>query len=117
MNTNESHPEYRASFNHIEADMRDAEEKAKRGDAAGAAAATQMLMNDVIAGQYRFGNDPNYMKSLNQELIDQKLLPSGFELTGIQHTDKGNYLKMKETKYGNSFYVGREEIQRVTPKN
>jgi hypothetical protein len=117
MNSNESHPEYKASFNRIEGDLKDAEEKAKHGDAAGAAAATQALMNDVIAAQYRFGNDPNYMKSLNQELVDQKLLPPGFELNGTQHTDKGNYLKMKETQYGNSFFVGRDDIQRITPKN
>jgi hypothetical protein len=117
MNSNESHPEYRASFNRIEADMREAEEKTKHGDVAGAAAAAQLLINDVIAGQYRFGNDPNYMKNLNQELVDQKLLPSGFELTGTQHTDKGTYLKMKEKQFGNSFYVGRDEMQRIIPKN
>jgi hypothetical protein len=116
MSSTESHPEYSTSFNRIESDMKDAEDRQKRGDAAGASAAAGNLINDVIAAQYRFGNDPNYMKSLNQELIDKHLLPPGFELTGTTHTDKGNYLKMRETKFGNTFNVSRDEIERITPK-
>lgn len=117
MSSSESHPEYRTSFNRIEGDLKDAEEKSKHGDAAGSAAAAQALMNDVMAAQYRFGKDPNYMKSLNQELVDQKLLPPGLELTGTEKGEKGNLLKMKETQFGNSFPVSRDEIQRITPKN
>jgi hypothetical protein len=45
-----------------------------------------------------------------------KLLPPGFELTGITQTDKGSYLKMKETKFGNSFFVGHDDIKTITPK-
>ncbi len=116
MNATESHPEYTTSFKRIEADMKEAEDKASHGDSAGAAALTGLLINDVVAAQYRFGKDPDYMKDLNKELIDQKLLPPGLELTGTQHTDKGTYLKMKETQYGNTFYVGHDEIQRLIPR-
>jgi hypothetical protein len=116
MSSPEAHPEYKTSFNRIESDMKEAEEKSRHGDASGAAAATQSLINDVIAAQYRFGKDPNYMKSLNQELVDKKLLPPDFELTGITQTDKGSYLKMKENHFGNSFFVGHDDIERITPK-
>lgn len=117
MTSTQQHPEYTASFKRIEADLKEAEDKSRHGDSTGAAAVTSLLINDVIAAQFRFGNDPEYMKSLNRELVDQKLLPPGFELTGTQHTEKGNYLKMKETQFGNTFYVGHDEIQRIMPKN
>ena len=117
MSSAESHPEYKTSFNRISSDLKDAEEKTRHGDATGASAAAQAMINDVIAAQARFGNDPNYMKSLNQELSAQKLLPPGLELTGTRHTDKGNLLQMKETKYGNSVFVNHDDFKIITPNN
>jgi hypothetical protein len=59
----------------------------------------------------------NSISKRNQELIAQKLLPPGLELTVTQHTDKGNLLKLKETKYGNSVFVNHDDFKIVTPKN
>ncbi len=114
--TSTEHPEYNNSINRIKADMKDAEDKSAKGDAAGAAAATGSLINDVFAAQYRFPS-ADYTKSLNQELVAQKLLPPGFELTGTTHTDKGNILKMKDKQSGNSFFVSANDIKILTPKN